>query len=287
MFTPFAFRNQVRVAAAAPAGGTITVINFEDAGGSGCSSTSAFKNGSFYIGTGGNNVTVSGTIAEGDTFYAGAGADCYGSQYLYVNSSTRGNLFSGADGDNFGPSVTSGTYTRLAGENISITGSFVSATPPGPCFVAGTIIKLADGTEAPVETLSVGIELESSLINTLEDTNNIHDLHMWSCDELVETRTNSAISVFCPQEVHKTIKVNDGLLQATYNHIQLARVNGVWKMIRIENLKVGDVLYDYDGNLIDVTSVEVIIEPTTVYKLTLSDISHTYFANNILTHNIK
>jgi hypothetical protein len=53
------------------------------------------------------------------------------------------------------------------------------------------------------------------------------------------------------------------------------------------HLAVGDVLYDYDGNLIPVTSIEINKEPRMVYKLTLSDTSHTYFANNILTHNIK
>jgi hypothetical protein len=58
-------------------------------------------------------------------------------------------------------------------------------------------------------------------------------------------------------------------------------------MIRIEDLAVGDVLYDINGNLIDVTSIEINTEPRTIYKLTLSDTSHTYFANNILTHNLK
>jgi intein/homing endonuclease len=55
----------------------------------------------------------------------------------------------------------------------------------------------------------------------------------------------------------------------------------------MEHLAIGDVLYDTDGNLIPVISIETNREPRTVYKLTLSDTSHTYFANNILTHNIK
>jgi hypothetical protein len=33
------------------------------------------------------------------------------------------------------------------------------------------MITLSDGTIVPIETLNVGSELESSLINTLEDTN--------------------------------------------------------------------------------------------------------------------
>lgn len=263
--------------------GTITVYNYEDE--FGCAFTSATKNGSYYIGTGGNGASVSGTIATGDTFYGSAGADCYGSESLYVYSSTRGYLYSSSTGVGF-PSISSDTYTRLTGENIIISGSFTASAPP-PCFVAGTMITLSDGTKAPIETLSEGVELKSVLINSLADTNDFNLLHKWSSNDLIERRTTSTISKFYPEEVLITIKVNDGLLQATYNHIQLARVNNIWRMIRLEHLAVGDVLYDYDGNLIDVISIEVITEPITVYKLTLSDESHTYFANNILTHNIK
>jgi hypothetical protein len=275
--------SSIKMQKAVVTAGTVTV-NANDS--SFCSSTSCIKNGTYYIGSSGTTA-VSGTLATGDTFQGSNFADCYGQVSVIVASSTRGTLFTGISSVSFGPSLDSGIYTRLAGENITINGGFYPAEPPPPCFVAGTMIKLANGTEAPIETLSVGVELESVLIDTLEDTNDVHKLHMWSSNDLIETRTKSTISVFYPEEVYRTIKVNDGLLQATYNHIQLARVNGIWKMIRIENLAVGDVLYDINGNLVDVTSVEVITESTTVYKLTLSDTSHTYFANNILTHNIK
>lgn len=285
MFTPFAFINQVIPSAPSVNTGIITVKNIEDS--LGCSATTAFKNSSYYIGTGGDGTIVSGTIAVDDTFYANAGADCYGSVSLTVNSTTRGNLFAGSDGNNYGPSVTSATYTRLFGEDISITGSFLGTDPPPPCFVAGTIITLSDGSQAAIETLSVGVELESSLINTLEDTNNVTALYEWSSNELLETRTTSTIAKFYPEDVTKTIIVNNGLLEATENHTQLAKVNDSWRMISMEELTVGNILYASNGDLIPVTSIEINTEPRTVYKLTLSEESHTYFANNILTHNIK
>ena len=266
------------------ASGTITVTNFE-ADTFGCSTTTAYKNGTYYIAASFNN-TTSGTINTGESFQGFVFSDCYGFVELDVFSNTRGYLYSSSSSISSNPNLSSSTYTRQAGENIQITGYFYSFEPP-PCFVAGTMITLSDGTQVPIETLAVGSELESSLINTLEDTNNVHDLHMWSCDELVETRTESSISVFYPEEVNYTIIVNGGLLETTYNHIQLARVNGIWRMIKMVHLAVGDVLYDYDGNLIPVTSIEINKEPRMVYKLTLSDTSHTYFANNILTHNIK
>jgi hypothetical protein len=264
--------------------GIITVRNIEDS--FGCAGTSAARNGTYDLSAGGNN-TVSGSIAVDVTFAGSVFSDCYGSVSLYVNSTTRGNLFTGTDGNNYNPTVTSGTYTRLTGEDISITGSFTAAEPPPPCFVAGTMITLSDGSQAAIETLSVGVELESSLINTLEDTNNVAALYEWSSNELLETRTTSTIAKFHPEDVTKTIIVNNGLLEATENHTQLAKVDNSWRMISMEKLVVGNILYASNGDLIPVTSIEINTEPRTVYKLTLSEESHTYFANNILTHNIK
>jgi len=285
MFTPFAFINQAIPSAPSVDTGIITVTNIEDS--FGCSSTVVVKNESVYIGTGGFYSTVSGTIAVDDTFYGNASSDCYGSQTLIVNSTTRGNLYSNTTSNDFGPSVTSPEFIRLTGEDISITGSFFAGEPPPPCFVAGTMITLSDGNQAAIETLSVGVELESSLINTLEDTNNVAALYEWSSNELLETRTTSTIAKFYPEDVNKTIIVNNGLLEATENHTQLAKVDDSWRMISMEELAVGNILYASNGDLIPVTSIEINTEPRTVYKLTLSEESHTYFANNILTHNIK
>jgi hypothetical protein len=273
--------------------GTITVRNIEDV--ENASTTSAYKDGEIFIFANFNNGDfASGVIYENEPFQGNIFVDgSYGRARLIVNSSIRGTLFNESSSPDYLSSITSGIYTRQAGENIDITGSFFSLPPPSNppggsgCFVAGTMIKLADGTEAAIETLSVGVELESSLINTLEDTNNVHALHMWSSSDLIETRTTSPIYKFHPKEVYHTIIVNGGLLEATRDHIQLARVNGTWRMINMEHLAVGDYLYNYKGDLIEVTSIEINTEPRTIYKLTLSDASHTYFANNILTHNRK
>jgi hypothetical protein len=275
----------IQMQSSVEAPGTLLVYNYDESIGSTCSFTSAVKNGSYYIGTGGFGNFVSGTLATGDAFYGSNTGDCYGVYSLDVYSNTRGYLYSNSTMPTFF-GISSDTYTRQSGENITISGYFYLEDPPF-CFVAGTMITLSDGTQVPIETLALGSELESSLIDTLQDTNNVHDLHMWSCNELVETRTKSSISVFYPEEVNYTIIVNGGLLETTHNHIQLARVNGIWRMIKMIHLAIGDVLYDTNGNLIPVTSIEINTEPRTVYKLTLSDTSHTYFANNILTHNIK
>jgi hypothetical protein len=265
-------------------GGTVTVINYDESSGATCSFTSAVKNGSYYIGTGGYGFSVSGTLATGNTFQGTNTGDCYGTYALDVYSNTRGYLYSNSTSPTFA-GISSGTYTRQAGENITITGTFFESAPP--CLVAGTLITLADGSQVPIETLSEGVELQSVLIETLKDTNDISTLIMWSSNDLVESRTTSTIANFQPEESPGTVIINDGLLEASPTHLQVVRVNGVWRVIRITHVAVGDILYDANGNLIEVTSVKISQEPKTVYRLTLSDESHTYFANNILTHNIK
>jgi len=265
-------------------GGTITVINY-DYSGNLCSSTGAVKNGSNYLNAIGNGGSSSGTINTGDTFSGFTYSDCYGSVELDVYSNTRGYLYSSASGISFSPSLDSATYTRQSGENITVTGYFYEAPPP--CFVAGTLITLADGSQVPVETLSEGVELKSVLIDTLENTNDVSTLIMWSSNELVESRTTSTIAHFQPEESPATVIINGGLLEASPTHLQVVKVKDVWRVIRITHVGVGDMLYDTNGNLIEVTSVEISQQPKTVYRLTLSETSHTYFANNILTHNIK
>jgi hypothetical protein len=265
-------------------GGTYTVINY-DYSYAFCSQTVGYKNGSYYLGATGTGNSQAGTINTGDTFYGSTSSDCYGSVSLDVYSDTRGYLYSNGSGIAFGAFLSSGTYTRQSGENITITGYFYEASPP--CLVAGTLITLADGSQVPVETLSEGVELQSTLIDTLENTNDASVLIMWTSNELVESRTTSKIAQFQPEQSPATVIINGGLLEASPTHLQVVKVKGVWRVIRMTHVGVGDMLYDINGNLIEVTSVDISMEPKTVYRLTLSETSHTYFANGILTHNIK
>lgn len=265
-------------------GGTYTVINY-DYSYAFCSQTVGYKNSLYYIGATGTGTSQSGTINTGDTFYASTSSDCYGSVNLDVYSDTRGYLYSSGSSIAFGPFLSSGTYTRQSGENITVTGYFYEASPP--CLVAGTLITLADGSQVPIETLSEGVELQSVLIDTLENTNDASVLIMWTSDELVESRTTSKIAQFQPEQSPATVIINGGLLEASPTHLQVVKVKGVWRVIRMTHVGVGDMLYDINGNLIEVTSVDISMEPKTVYRLSLSETSHTYFANNILTHNIK
>ena len=83
------------------------------------------------------------------------------------------------------------------------------------------------------------------------------------------------------------IDLNNGLLKATYQHLQIIKRNGNWMCVRMQSIVVGDILYHITDGEITVTSV--VIDDTTpyvVYKLD-TEPNDTYFANGILTHNRK
>jgi Pretoxin HINT domain/Alpha-2-macroglobulin bait region domain/Bacterial Alpha-2-macroglobulin MG10 domain/Bacterial Ig-like domain/Alpha-2-macroglobulin family len=84
--------------------------------------------------------------------------------------------------------------------------------------------------------------------------------------------------------VHKVDKymiVNE-MLEVTPEHIMM--INGVWQVAG--NLKFGDMIFDKDGNMIEVKSLRLKREPVTVYNFEVEKY-HTYFANDIYVHNDK
>ncbi|CAA9199034.1 hypothetical protein FLACOL7796_02539 [Flavobacterium collinsii] len=154
------------------------------------------------------------------------------------------------------------------------------------CFVEGTLITLSDGTQKAIEALTVNELLLSAQIDTLKDTNDTDKLYKWSSDDLTENRITSPITHIEPKIAQKIVVINDGLLEATPYHSQLIQRDSIWKFIPIGNVIVGDNLYGINKEIIPVTSVHIHLEKRIIYPLSMSP-SHTYFANGVLTHNIK
>ncbi|MDQ6531284.1 hypothetical protein [Flavobacterium sp. LHD-85] len=172
-----------------------------------------------------------------------------------------------------------GNYSNFSSSASWRTGEIV-------CFVEGTLITLPDGSQKTIEALEINDLLLSSEIDTLNDTNDVTELYKWSCNYLSENRITAPITNIEPKIAYKTIILNNGLLEATPFHSQLIQREGTWKFIPIGEVVIGDNLYSLSKEIIPVTSVSVNLKERKVYPLTLSP-SHTYFANGVLTHNIK
>lgn len=238
----------------------------------------AYKNGTSYLSVS-SATSSSGTIQVGDTFYGRLDKSSMATASLEVVSTTRGMLYGVYDSLT---NLTSGTYTVQSGEDIYIYGT----VKEGGCLVAGTLVTLVDGTNVPVESLNTGDQLLSAQIVGLEDTNNVLDLKQWSSAEIEKGPASSSILEFVRETAPFTISLNDGLLTASSSHIQLVKRDNTWRFLRFGEIIVGDMLLLEDTTEVEITTISVNVEATQVYRIVLDTPSHTYYANNILTHNI-
>lgn len=226
-------------------------------------------------------------------YYGGnATAACSGTNagYFYVNNGSfnaASQIYSNSSGTTAAPSnyYSDGVKRRFWYGTIG--GQFTAGVNcPINCFVKGTLITLSSGIQVPIETLYDNQLLMSSIIETLADTNDVSELYEWSSDYIKEHRVPSPIAKVERKVARQTVIINNGLLQATPFHSQLYKRDGIWRFDHIGSIKEGDYLYDINKSEIEVVNVEFSSEEKEIYPLALSP-SHTYFANNILTHNVK
>lgn len=143
-----------------------------------------------------------------------------------------------------------------------------------------------DATNIPIERLFDGDVIMSARLGTLEDTNRLNKLYFWSSTYLGVRKEPSTIVKINPQVVPRIIQLNGGLLEATPRHTQLVCREGVWRFVQFQDINKGDLLYKVTGETIEVLSVEIMEGDRIAYPITLGN-PHLYFANGILTHNVK
>jgi hypothetical protein len=145
---------------------------------------------------------------------------------------------------------------------------------PG-CFVAGTLVTMADGTTKPIEQIQVG-----DIVRSWDKTEHFHITPREEVFTFVHARV---VEVFShPAADAPALVYINGVLTATPEH--LIYTSGGWKAaIR---LVIGDVLL-LNGEPLEVVSIETLPGFEPVYNLHTNHESHNYFANGILVHNSK
>jgi hypothetical protein len=172
---------------------------------------------------------------------------------------------------------TSGTYNSL---------SACQSACVNPCFIEGTNITLADGSQVLIETLQVGDVLKSFAIDTLplySDDETV--LTTWNTETLTGIGSTASIVSITPVQVSEIVVINN-LLKTTPNHKHLVKHDGVWSFVSAYNVVVGDTMIDINNNEVEIISVEVQEVEKTVYKMDVETLD-VFYAENVLTHNIK
>ncbi|MBM3249147.1 MAG: hypothetical protein FJZ10_07010, partial [Candidatus Omnitrophica bacterium] len=140
-----------------------------------------------------------------------------------------------------------------------------------PCFLAGTPILLADGSQKPIEQIKVG---DMILAYDVDKNKMIKD-------------KVKAVSV---HDADNYLIVNDEL-KATPNHPFFSE--GKW--VEIGNLKIGDKILKQDGSYQEIKNIKKIKAQEKVYNFEVSAEGgsasggnpHTYIANGYVVHNRK
>lgn len=134
----------------------------------------------------------------------------------------------------------------------------------GGCFLAGTQIRMADGTTKGIEDIRVG-----DAIVTRQADNNGHIV-----TAVVQGTSSHTVNTYL---------VINGSLKITPEHVVFS--NGEWKPIG--NVRVGDYMIGDDGKQVKINSIERHVQlGTTVYNIVVNKY-HTYFANGLYVHNAE
>jgi hypothetical protein len=177
-------------------------------------------------------------------------------KFYRIDKPVHTHLSSGGN-PSWGPSSSSSRRRTSA----SVTPSPSFWPPPPPCFLAGTKIAMADGTEKNIEDVVVGDTVKAFDIDSGEVINS-----------LVPT-------IFVHPNTKGYYIINNDI-KVTGNHPM--RVGNEWK--DVDSLKVGDKLHRLDGSEVNIETIDKIEDTVTTYNFEVENV-HNYFANKYLAHN--
>lgn len=206
----------------------------------------------------------------------------YESGAQYATTTTTG--YSGNQG------IQTNTYTVTATDtegNESAESNSVDVTTTDNCLVEGTIVMLHNGELRRIEDLQIGDKVASVAVENFEDTNDTDTLYQWRSADLKRIHTSSKVVQNEQIDSEKVISLNGGLIRGTQSHTQLVQRDNRWRFLPLEDVRVGDILFHEEYGLVGIGSVYELEGEFKVRKLTLSGPTHTFFANGVLTHNVK
>jgi hypothetical protein len=155
------------------------------------------------------------------------------------------------------------------------------------CVIEGTQIKMIDKSFRSVQNLREGDILLSKAISQIPITDDVTILKNWNFNgEIGVTDTQVIIKKITKHIVSAVYSINEDAFTTSFDHMNIVKSNGIWKMMETHELKVGDSLLDENGNEILINSIEKINGEFSVYKLDV-DNNNLFIAGNVLTHNLK
>ena len=163
------------------------------------------------------------------------------------------------------------------------------------CFLPGTMIKMADGTEKDIEDITVGDEVLSSTIPNLPD----EDLgyNEWKTFTSTDDMSNLEVSSATVEKMfydymegywningYDLNDYNEFQINVTAEHDFWSYRDEIWSWRKPTELRVGDHLLDFSGNLVKVDFLNYVSLEVEVINFDVEPLD-IYYAGGLLVHN--
>ncbi len=159
------------------------------------------------------------------------------------------------------------------------------------CLLIGTPIDMADGTTKNVEDLDIGDWIMSMNMPGQLDEDEDNWRSSRFADEKTETFTQHSASV---QDINFDFaynywNINDGMEMITGEHEMLYKPlnENTWMWQLVPNMKVGANVMDKNGNEVEITSLENVVDNDEGFEVVQIDVEplDVYFGQTFLVHN--
>ena len=193
------------------------------------------------------------------------------------------------DGQSDGYNDHATNYNTARTKAITIVDSYGGSNPS--CLLEGTAIDMADGTQKKVEDLIVGDWILSMNMPGQLDEDNEEWRKCRFADEKTETFTQHSASV---QDINFDFAynywdINNGAEKITGEHEMLYKPIGedTWMWQLVPGMKVGAHLMDKDGNEVEITSLQNVVDNDDGFEVVQIDVEplDVYFGKSFLVHN--
>lgn len=152
------------------------------------------------------------------------------------------------------------------------------------CLAYGTKVLMYDDSEKLVEDLEEGDLLKNYDIEGLSD-----EEKAWldfETNDFKYSESMSSIKTLTKDVYYYYYDVNDGELKITFEHPVFCKIDTISKFVKTEDLQIGYKMFDINKGWVDIVSIERVDELTPVVSIDVTA-NNTYFANNLLIHNIQ
>lgn len=232
--------------------------------------------------------------------YRPGNSDYYGYDYYYTycadSSGTRAVVRAIVNRVDYPSDACTGAYATYYYYSYAYVAYYYydsACNSGGTCLKVGTQITMADGSTKNVEDLAVGDIVLSANVEELPDDQpsylSLEIVKNWRKDTMDDYQYATAAVVATEViELPQFFSINNGLMEMSADHIHLYKdvLDSKWKLGSTLDLKPGDQLIDINKNVITIDTISIIDTPTQVVKVDVENLD-LFFANGVLTHNIK